>query len=265
MLWPPSLEQLGISILCLVIAAIVHHVFILSNGPNEPPLVKGPLPFLGCALSLRRDFRSFLMENAKKYGGIYSIYVLGSRIHVLSDPTDGVPAHFRSRNFGFKSFSLNMRRKMFLNTEAELRNDAMAQDLGGVLVPALLSIEGTKGLTERLMAHLQPTLDRLVESMGYEWREVDLVQWCFKLVFELGNLAIMGTDFPRDNLFYRDLMEFDSNLVTVWKNPAFLLRKEMSLAKKLLRRIEQACDYGLSPAQVISDRMQVAQLSSSPG
>jgi hypothetical protein len=68
MLYVPSLEQLAIGFLCIVFAAIFHHIFILRNGPDEPPLVKGPLPFLGCALPLQSDFKSFLMQNAENMG-----------------------------------------------------------------------------------------------------------------------------------------------------------------------------------------------------
>src|SRR5271169_4074266 len=104
-----SLQELVLSLIFLAVSSlIVYHFFLLRNGPNEPPLVKGPLPFLGCAMSLQRDFRSFLLENRAKYGDIFSVYVAGQQIHIIADPVDGIPALFRNRNFGFSEFAETM-------------------------------------------------------------------------------------------------------------------------------------------------------------
>ena len=110
-----SLET-GLALFCVLVSgAIFHHYFILGNDPYEPPLVKGRVPFLGCLLPFQRDMQSFLLQNQAKHGGIFSIYVAGQRIHIISDPVDGIPAYFRSRSFGFREFAEVMRRKSFLN------------------------------------------------------------------------------------------------------------------------------------------------------
>src|SRR5271170_5256869 len=126
----PSILEIVLSLLFVSITgAFFHHYFILRNGPNEPPLVKGPIPLLGCGLSLGRDMKSFLIENRVKYGGIYTLYVLGKRIHIISDPVEGVPFYFRSKNFELEEFANTLRKKLFLNSEEELKNHAMTQDL----------------------------------------------------------------------------------------------------------------------------------------
>src|SRR5271170_1385924 len=118
-----SFQELLLSFICLALSSIIfHHFFLLRNGPNEPPLVKGPLPFLGCAISLQRNFQSFLLQNRAKWGDIFCIYVAGQRIHIIADPVDGIPALFRNRNFGFGDFSASMRKKQFLNTVEEIQN-----------------------------------------------------------------------------------------------------------------------------------------------
>ena len=259
-----SFQELVLSFACLALSSItIHHFFLLRNGPNEPPLVKGPLPFLGCAISLQRNFRSFLLQNRAKYGDIFCIYVAGKRIHIISDPVDGIPTHFRNRNFGFSNFSESMRRKVFLNTVEEIQNTSMSNDLAASLIPSLLSVEATNVLVDRLLAHSEPTLKRWTESVGNEWKQVDLIDWCCRFVFELSTTALMGPSFPKDDELYRDLMKFDNNLVTVWRNPEIFLWKEQAVARKLIQRMKTFYANGMDPSEIVRVRVEVQLLAGS--
>lgn len=234
-----SLQELILSLVFLAITSlIVYHFLLLRSDPNEPPLVKGPLPFLGCAMSLQRNFKSFLLESRTKHGDIFTIYVAGQRIHIIADPVDGIPTLFRNRNFGFDDFSNTMRKKQFLNTVDELKDASMTKELHTTAMTLLLSVDATSVLVDRLLAHSEPTLKQMVDSVGYEWKEVNLIDWCCRFVFELSNTALMGPNFPKDDEFYQDLMKFDNNLVTVWKTPEMFLWKEQAIARRLVRRIQ---------------------------
>lgn len=258
-----SFQEIGLALICVLVTfVIIHHYFIFGNDPHEPPIVKGPLPFLGCAISMQRDMRSFLLQNQAKYGGIFTIYVAGQRIHVISDPIDGIPAYFRSRNFSFKEFSEVMRRKAFLNTEEELRDDSMTDDLAGAFPTGLLSNEATTELTETLVAQAQPYLDRLMDTMGDDWKEVDLVEWCSNMVFQLSTIALMGSTFPKDDELFYDLLQFEENFVTIWKLPQFLVKKEQALAQKLIDRMQNAYENGMDPARIVRKRIQVHRFTS---
>lgn len=250
--------QILLSLLTVVITgSIFYHFVFLRNDPNEPPLVKGSIPFLGCAIPFQRDIKSFLLQNQAKYGGIYTIYVGGKRIHIISDPVEGVPALFRHKSFGFMEFAEVMRKKQFLNTEEEVRDVDMTNDLAGTYAPALLSNEATAELTNRMVQQLQPCVDRLIEEIGDEWKEIDLVDWCCKLVFNLSNVAVMGNTFPKDNELYRDLLQFEENFLTVWKLPAFLVKKEQALAQKLIDRMKEIYENGMDAGAITRKRIQV--------
>lgn len=250
--------QIGLSFLCVVVTgAFFYHFVLLRSDPNEPPLVKGLLPFLGCAIPFQRDMKSFLLKYQAKYGGIFTIYVGGKRIHIISDPVEGVPTLFRGKNFGFLEFAEMMRKKQFLNTEEEVKDDAMTDDLARTYAPALLSNEATAELTNRLVAHLQPCIDRLNEDIGDEWKEIDLVDWCNKLVFELSNIAVMGKTFPKDTELFHDLVQFDENFLTIWKLPEFLVKKEQALARKLIERMRDVYEAGMDAGVIMRKRMEV--------
>lgn len=253
--------QIVLSLICVAVtAAIFYHFVLLRNDPNEPPLIKGNIPFLGCAIPFGRDMQSFLLQNQAKYGSIFTLYVGGKRIHVISDPIEGVPAHFRHKNFGFAEFAEMMRKKQFLNTEEEVGDQAMTNDLAATLTPGLLSSEANAELINRMVAHLQPCIDRLVEEIGDEWKEIDLIDWCCNLIFELSNIAIMGKTFPKDAQLFRDLLLFEDNFLTVWKLPEFLVKKEQAVARRLIERMKDVYEAGMDAGEIMRRRMEV-QLS----
>src|SRR5277367_4959716 len=253
-----SFQELLLSFACLALSiVIIHHFFLLLNGPNEPPLVKGPLPFLGCAMSLQRDFRSFLLENRAKYGDIFSVYVAGQQIHIIADQVDGIPALFRNRNFGFSEFAETMRKKQFLNTVEEIHDTSMTNGLYANVISSLLSLEAVNVLVNRLLAHSEPTLKRLVESVGNEWKEVDLIDWCCRFAFEFSNNALMGPNFPKDDELYQDLMKFDNSFVTVWKTPEIFLWKEQAIARKLIERMKAFYANLMDPSEFVRLRLEV--------
>lgn len=143
-----SLQAIGVSLIAILISgAILYHFLIVHDNPNEPPLVKGPIPILGCALALQRDFKSFLFRNRARHGDIFSIYIVGKRMHVISDPIDGIPTHFRNKAFRLDEFASLIRRKQFLNTEEELEHPAVPPAPRAMSRSALTwAIDGFDGL-----------------------------------------------------------------------------------------------------------------------
>jgi len=153
-----------------------------------------------------------------------------------------------------------MRTKQFMNTEEELRDKAMTNELDGTTVHGLLANEATVELVNRMLAHLQPCIDRLVGEIGDEWKEIDLNDWCCKLIFELSNIAIMGKTFPKDAELFHDLLQFEDNFLTVWKLPEFLVRKEQAVARKLIERMRDVYEDGMDASELMRRRIAV-QLS----
>lgn len=254
-----SLQAIGISLISILISgAIFYHYVILHNNPNEPPLVKGPIPFLGCALALKNDLKSFLFRNKAKHGDIFSFYVVGKRIHVISDPTDGIATYFRSKAFRFEEFALLVRRKQFLNTEEEMRDDSMTDGLAARFTPDLLSIEATKELIERMISHVPSHLENLIDPIGNEWKEIDLVDWCCRLVFRLSNIALIGPEFPsNDEQLFRDFLQLENQFIKTWKTPEIFLGKEKDFTRKLILKMQKVYDDGINPGQIVRNRIKV--------
>jgi hypothetical protein len=253
-----STAEIVVATLLLVLStAFIHHYFILRSGPHDPPLVKGPWPILGCALEMQRDMKTFLLENQAKHGGIFSVYVLGARIHIVSDPVDGVPMFFRSKNFGFNEFANMMRFKSFLNTKEEVEDEEFTEGLVATIYSDLLSNEGTAGLTRRFVEHIKPGLQRFMEEIGEEWKEVDLFDFCSRLVFELSNIAVMGPTFPKDRELYDDMLTFEDNFMRSFQMPTFMIKKEQAHARKLIDRMREVYQKGIDASRFVHVRMKV--------
>ena len=254
-----STLELVVSVVVLFISIVfVHHFLILRSGPNDPPLVKGPWPILGCGLDLQRDMKTFLLENRAKYGGIFSIYVFGSRIHVVSDPVDGIPTFFRSKNFGFTEFSNTTRLKAFVNTKEEVADTVLTDGLSASLHSDLLSNEGTMELTRRLVEHMKPGIRRFMKEIGDDWKEVDFLDFCSRLVFELSNTAMMGPTFPKDQELYEDLLKFEDNFLKCFNLPDFLIKNEQAHSQKLVDRMAEVYKKGIDASRIIRARINVS-------
>jgi len=250
----------GIILLLLTIISVVifHHFFLLKCAPNEPPLVKGLIPFLGCALEIQKDFRSLLSTYQAKYGKIFSLYVAGKRFHIISDPIDAIPIFYKNKNFDQREYADALRRKQFMNSKEEIADTDMTEQLFDNLPPNLLSTYATNQLTDRLVDSLQNTFEEVFETLGEGWKEVDLVEWCAHLVLTVSNRAILGPNFPSDDTWYHDIVQFDRNLLSAFRKPEYVLSREQELAQSLIARLESAYVGGkLDPSQLIQSRIKV--------
>jgi hypothetical protein len=154
-----------------------------------------------------------------------------------------------------------MRLKAFVNTKEEVEDDEFGEKLLATTRNEMLSNEGTVELTRRFVEHMQPGLQRFMEEIGKEWKEVDLLDFCSRLVFELSNNAFMGPTFPKDRELYDDLLAFEDNFIKCFQMPAFMIKKEQALARKLIDRMREAYRKGLDVSQFVRARMNVLFVS----
>src|SRR5271156_5757735 len=92
------------SLIIILALAYGYHFFFVTATSNEPPLIRGNIPFLGIALDFLRDPEALLMKYQRRYGDLYTIYIAGRKMHVLTDPINGIPAVFRN----FKTYSFKL-------------------------------------------------------------------------------------------------------------------------------------------------------------
>jgi hypothetical protein len=153
-----------------------------------------------------------------------------------------------------------MRKKFFLNTDKEIVDESMTEALQDGFGPSLLSSNATTELKGRVLNPLAPTIEQWIVSTGHEWQEVDLIDWCRKLIFELSNKALFGGKFLNDEMSYRDILYMDDFIFKAWMAPEFMLSQEHARMKKLIERTKKTYGGGIDSASIIRSRLDVCPL-----
>lgn len=179
-----------------------------APGPDEPPVVSGVVPFLGCALSFGRDAPAFLLRCQARYGDAFSLYLLGRRMTFLLDPRDyplllkqgralsftPIAQEISTRAFGYRSlYRAGIDDELRATYARHLRPGAVAS------------------LAERTAQELERTLAEQVATLpvrGDGWREAELHDLVGRSVFEAGVVAMFGRG-PVDAVMHEAFVRFD--------------------------------------------------------
>src|SRR5580704_620896 len=81
--------------LLFLLLAYAYHILLVAPGSSEPPLIKGYFPFLGTAPEALYNPFTFLTKQKALYGDIFTLYALGQRITIITDPIQGIPAVYK--------------------------------------------------------------------------------------------------------------------------------------------------------------------------
>ncbi|NXV79712.1 CP8B1 hydroxylase, partial [Atlantisia rogersi] len=189
---------LWVTLLCTLIATLLGGLYLLGmlrrRGPNEPPLDKGTIPWLGYALDFRKDSSEFLKRMQKKHGDIFTVLIGGYYFTFVMDP------------FCFGAIVKESRSKLdFWSSAAKL----VLQVFGYKPITNNYNIvhaSSTKHLTgDGLTVMVQATMENFQKLMLFNlrsgedkrvWQEDGLFQYCYNIVFRAGYLALYGTE-PR--------------------------------------------------------------------
>lgn len=57
---------------------------------DEPPLIKGWIPFVGKALEFGRDAHAFLQEQKKRFGDVFTVHIAGTRVKYCTETSTQV-------------------------------------------------------------------------------------------------------------------------------------------------------------------------------
>ncbi|KAK9384167.1 cytochrome P450 [Lipomyces mesembrius] len=215
---------------------ILQHI-LLSATQDEPPLVKGPLPFLGSAHSFLRNPQTLLVGLQEKYGRVFTIYMGGDRVTVLTDTIFGIPQAFSKRSLSFLHFQIPHSQTLFGYT----KSFAMNLELQKKLVQKVISVLGSKPLSADITETLKTTYLSLIDdSSRYarcEGEVIDLYDYCRRNMFYASARALFGPDFSVDKI-YRPFVLFEHHFPKFAKKyPRFLNREGYRAQKEVLNEL----------------------------
>jgi len=254
-------------LLSIFLLAFAYHLLLVTSGPNEPPLIKGYIPFLGVALSFATNPEPFLLDAQRRYGDIFTIYVAGRRMHIIGDPVNAIPAVYRNfKTFTFSILSNNFDIVLFGVSEKQAKDEALYKDNLTALAPNLLSQSAVETLINKFNKNLQPVLSREVEKLDIEGQlskegvVIDFIQWLRKIMFEASGKALFGDTWPSDDSFLDDFVGFENGMYDILKRyPSFMTRSAINARERYYHRLVEMFQKPLvNPGPLIPERLKVS-------
>ncbi|NWU38331.1 CP8B1 hydroxylase, partial [Hylia prasina] len=186
---------LWVILLCALLSSLLGGLYVLGvfrrQRPNEPPLDKGTIPWLGYLLEFRKDSSEFLKRMQRKHGDVFTVLIGGYYFTFVMDP------------FCFGTIVKESRSKLDFRTNAA---QLVMRVFGYKPIKATHNIvhaSSTKhlvgdGLTVLTQATMESFRKLLLFSLSSGekrvWQEENLFHYCYNVVFRAGYLALYGTE-----------------------------------------------------------------------
>lgn len=173
-------------------------------------MVRGWVPFLGCALPFGRDAPAFLRRCQQRHGDAFTIHLMGRRLTFLLDPRDFPKVLTRARALSFDPIAREISTRAFGYrtlytsgvTQEQMRRTYHQHLRPGVMQP----------LAERTQQELSASLGRCLAALepGADgWSHTELFELVARCVFQAGTTALFGEG-AGDEPSRRRFMAFDA-------------------------------------------------------
>jgi hypothetical protein len=214
----------------LLLLIYAYHIFFIEASLSEPPLIKGYFPFVGAAPQALLSPATFLLSCKRRYGDIFTVYALGTRVHIVSDPIDGVPAVFKkSKQLSFKAGLKQVYIKALGFTGKRLEEEELDKEHFAMIPPYLLATSAVDELTVRFIKFLLRDIRGQIaaDPKFEEGKAVDLYDWASARLFLASGPALYGDGiFDGAETILDDFRKFDDMFamriaLPMWMTKAF--------------------------------------------
>ncbi|NXK88409.1 CP8B1 hydroxylase, partial [Formicarius rufipectus] len=187
---------LWVILLCTLVSSLLGGLYVLGvfrrRRPDEPPLDKGTIPWLGHLLDFRKDSSEFLKRMQRKHGDVFTVLFGGYYFTFVMDPfCFGTIVKESRSKLDFKAAAIQLVLRAF-----GYKPIKATYSIVHALSMKHLMGEGLAVLTQTTMKNFQKLM--LFElSSGEEkrvWQEENLFHYCYNIVFRAGYLALYGSE-----------------------------------------------------------------------
>ncbi|XP_078658195.1 cytochrome P450 7B1-like [Branchiostoma floridae x Branchiostoma belcheri] len=182
-------------LLCVCFAVVVVIVLLQATTrrrrPGEPPLERGPLPYLGVALEFSQNPLGFITSRWKKYGDVFTVRLAGDYTTFVLDPHSFTHAIRNSKVLDFRLFSSKIAHRAFgmpivYGTPRDwVRVDSVA------LYPQELQGQGLDKVTEVVMGNLLSAMFSATD-VQQEWNRGELWAFVYRIMFSASFRTLFG-------------------------------------------------------------------------
>lgn len=199
--------------------------------PSEPPLIRGRVPFLGCAVPFGKDAPAFLRRCRAEHGDVFTVLIGGERMTFVLDP-HAVPGLLRERKrLSFAALAHDLSARAFGHPRL---HDPLASDLMRITGDSLKREE-----LPLLSARAQQVLDRWLGAQGGPgWIEAELYDFVQRAMFVVGCESIFGGDWT-DARLLDDFLRFDERFPMLAGGlPAALFPRAYAARRRLAAQVQ---------------------------
>ncbi|KAI8484506.1 Cholesterol 7-alpha-monooxygenase [Branchiostoma belcheri] len=182
-------------LLCVCFAVVLVIVLLQATTrrrrPGEPPLERGPLPYLGVALEFSQNPLGFITSRWKKYGDVFTVRLAGDYTTFVLDPHSFTHAIRNSKVLDFRLFSSKIAHRAFgmpivYGTPRDwVRVDSVA------LYPQELQGQGLDKVTEVMMGNLLSAMFSATD-VQQEWNSEELWAFVYRIMFSATFRTLFG-------------------------------------------------------------------------
>lgn len=251
----------------LIIGTIfAYHFLFVRRNQGAPPLVSSWIPFFGSAFSFLWNPERFVLQCRERYGNIYSVYMVGKRLHVVCDPVVGIPSIYkRDKIFCVSAVNDAFGSRHLGRSEKSTNDTEYHQNSRALFVPLLLAQDKVDVLVTEFNKNLQPILVREIEKLqrlgcfGGNGTGVEMDIWIQRVMFECSGKTLFGKTWPDDEQFFNDWKMWDDAMYSLLKGyPRIFTRKAVSARERYYARLLQMFKQPLvSPSDLTVERMKV--------
>lgn len=72
----------------LLVISLLTLNLLRTKNVKYPPIIKGWIPWLGCAIEFGKAPLTFIKESSEKHGEVFTFYAIGQRMTFLTDVRD---------------------------------------------------------------------------------------------------------------------------------------------------------------------------------
>ncbi|NXW75250.1 CP7B1 hydroxylase, partial [Hirundo rustica] len=163
---------------------------VFNRKTGEPPLINGWIPYLGKALIFRKDAYTFLLDQQKKFGDIFTVHIAGRYITFIMDPFHYVYVIRNSKQLEFHEFANKMASKTF---DYPALSKGKFPELKENLHRIYQYLQGKP--LDIISDHMMKNLQDIFEwkcSQATDWETEKMYKFCCSVMFEASFVTLYG-------------------------------------------------------------------------
>ncbi|KAG8447072.1 hypothetical protein GDO86_014500 [Hymenochirus boettgeri] len=161
-----------------------------TRKPNEPPLDRGVVPWLGHALEFGKDSAEFLTQMKEKHGDIFTVEIAGKFVTFLLDPHSFDAVFWApSDKLDFGKYAEILMDRMF-----DVRLPTSNMNKERAVLKSHFQNESLTDLTKSMFHNLNIILLNGSSCPISEWKEEGLLAFVYKVMLRAGYLTLFGRE-----------------------------------------------------------------------